>query len=100
MIIRIINSPTDGTLEVIKARVRNNKIKAVLKERNINAVGLVQGQLADIIVACDTAEKASNVFVSEITGVCPQHMMLIGIFGDTAAVETAVRAIEARLKEK
>jgi ethanolamine utilization microcompartment shell protein EutS len=100
MIIRIINSPSSGTIEVVKARVRNTKIKTILKERNINSIGLIQGQLADIIVASDIAEKASNVFISEITGVCPQHMMLIGIFGDTAAVETAARAVKANFDEK
>jgi ethanolamine utilization microcompartment shell protein EutS len=100
MIIRIINSPSSGTIEVVKARVRNTKIKTILKERNINSIGLIQGQLADIIVASDIAEKASNVFISEITGVCPQHMMLIGIFGDTAAVETAVRAVKANFNKK
>jgi hypothetical protein len=40
------------------------------------------------------------VIVEEIRGICPQHMTMIAIFGDTASVETALRAIIERIEEE
>lgn len=57
------------------------------------AVGLVQGALADMIMAADVAEKAAQVEVEELRGVCPQHVTLIGIFGEIADVDTALKAV-------
>ncbi|MEL7566062.1 MAG: BMC domain-containing protein [Dehalobacterium sp.] len=57
------------------------------------AVGLVQGALADMITAADVAEKAAQVEVEEIRGICPQHVTLIGIFGDIADVDAALKAV-------
>lgn len=64
-----------------------------------DAIGLVQGKLIDMIYAADIAEKAVGVTVEDIRGTCPQHMVLIGIFGDTASVEAALNEIKSRMKE-
>lgn len=72
----------------------NADVKERLQTGKINALGLVQGQLAEMVMAGDVAEKASNVEIAEISGVCPQHISMIGIFGDTAAVTEALNAIE------
>nr|WP_206155047.1 BMC domain-containing protein [Clostridium muellerianum] len=64
-----------------------------------DAIGLVQGKLIDMIYAADVAEKAVGVTVEDIRGTCPQHMVLIGIFGDTASVESALNEIKLKMKE-
>nr|WP_207758101.1 BMC domain-containing protein [Clostridium botulinum] len=66
---------------------------------DIDAVGLVQGKMIDMIFAADIAEKAVGVTVEDIRGNCPQHMILIGIFGDTASVESAVKEIKLKMEE-
>jgi ethanolamine utilization microcompartment shell protein EutS len=96
--IKFIKSPTPNTIALLAQRVspeRRERIKGVW-----DAVGLVQGNLADIFAAADIAEKTANVIVEEIRGVCPQHMTMIAIFGDTASVETALRAIIERSEEE
>ncbi|MCR6544905.1 BMC domain-containing protein [Dehalobacterium formicoaceticum] len=57
------------------------------------AVGLVQGALVDMITAADVAEKAAQVEVEEIRGICPQHVTLIAIFGTIADVDAALKAV-------
>ena len=58
------------------------------------AVGLVQGKVVDMIAAADVAEKAGNVRVFDLKGICPQHITMIGIFGDIADVKASMAAIE------
>jgi len=70
------------------------------EESFIEAVGLVQGPLADIIAAGDIAEKTSGVTVEEIQGICPQHFTMIALFGDTSAVAVALIAIEEKIDHK
>jgi microcompartment protein CcmL/EutN len=47
-----------------------------------------------MIAAADVAEKAGNVRVFDLRGLCPQHITMIGIFGDIADVEASIAAIE------
>lgn len=97
MNIRIIKSPTGGTIEMLNRRRTivqpNNQFK------QYDSIGLVQGKLIDMVVAADIAEKSANVEVEEIRGLCPQHFVMIALFGDTASVEAAIKAIEEQLKE-
>lgn len=65
----------------------------------IDAIGLVQGRMIEMIVAADVAEKAVGVTVEDIRGSCPQNMVLLAIFGDTASVESALSEIKRQLKE-
>ncbi|MGI6065158.1 MAG: BMC domain-containing protein [Bacillota bacterium] len=89
--IQFIKSPSPGTMAILaRRRTGHPEGKPVP-----GAVGLVQGPLADMIAASDVAEKAAQVEVEEIRGVCPQHVTLIGIFGDIADVETALKAVTA-----
>ena len=94
LLIKCINSPSKGTTNILLRKVNDDYVKEKLKKGEFNAVGLIQGQLTDIIVAGDIAEKASNVEISEITGICPQHITMIGVFGDTSAVSEALKAVE------
>ena len=52
-----------------------------------------------MIVASDIAEKAVGVTVEDIKGSCPQNMILLAIFGDTASVEAAITQIKNKLEE-
>lgn len=66
---------------------------------HVEAIGLVQGRMIDMVCACDLAEKATNVDAYDVRGVCPQHMTLLALFGDTGSVEQALKEIERKLKE-
>jgi len=96
--IKILNSPSQGTMRILQRKVCDDQIKEMLQNEKVRAIGLVQGSVADIIMAADIAEKASNVEISEINGNCPQHITMIGMFGDVAAVNEAINAI--RMWEK
>ncbi len=96
--IRTINSPSKGTVNILSRKIHEDCIKNKLDNGIYNALGLIQGPLAEIIVAGDVAEKASNVDMTEIQGVCPQHITMIGVFGDTAAVSEALKAV-AKLED-
>ena len=91
--IKTINSPSRGTINIILRKIHDESIKSKLESGTYNSLGLMQGPLAEIIVAGDIAEKASNVDIAEIPGVCPQHITMIGVFGDTAAVSEALIAV-------
>ncbi len=93
---RIIKSPSRGTLEILARRKGSGN---GVKLEDIDAVGLVQGRLIEMVCAADVAEKSVGVTVEDIRGNCPQHMLLLAIFGDTASVETAIEEIKRKEKE-
>lgn len=95
MDIRIIKSPSAGTVDILLRRKGS--------DRNTlppctDAIGLVQGKLIDMVVAADIAEKAVGVTVEDIRGSCPQNMILLAIFGDTASVESALAQIQQEVQ--
>lgn len=93
---RIIKTPSPGTIDILMHR------KATPKDQIpecIDAVGLVQGRLIEMVVAADIAEKTVGVTVEDIRGSCPQNMIMLAIFGDTASVESAIRAIKKDAEE-
>ena len=93
---RIIKSPTQGTLDILCRRKGSGASKAL---ERVDAVGLVQGRMIEMVCAADVAEKAVGVTVEDIRGNCPQNMILLAIFGDTASVEAALEEIRRREKE-
>lgn len=94
--IQFIKRPTQGTLKMLFRRSGTLKNQDPVTEC-FEAVGLVQGPLADMIAAGDIAEKTSGVAVEEIQGICPQHFTMIALFGDTSAVAVALIAISERI---
>ncbi len=95
MDIRIIKSPSAGTVDILLRRKGS--------DRNTlppctDAIGLVQGKMIDMVVAADIAEKAVGVTVEDIRGSCPQNMILLAIFGDTASVESALTQIQQEVQ--
>lgn len=95
MDIRIIKSPSAGTVDILlrrKGTDRNTLPPCT------DAIGLVQGKMIDMVVAADIAEKAVGVTVEDIRGSCPQNMILLAIFGDTASVESALAQIQQEVQ--
>jgi ethanolamine utilization microcompartment shell protein EutS len=92
---RMIKSPSRGTMDILFRR-KGSPPSTPLE--NYDAIGLVQGRMIDMIVAADIAEKAAGVVVEDIKGQCPQNVIMIAIFGDTASVETAIEEIKYKLK--
>lgn len=88
---KIIKSPSRGTVEILRRR-KGSGSQTELED--VDAIGLVQGKLIEMIVAADIAEKTVGVTVEDIRGSCPQNMILLAIFGDTASVEEAIRKIK------
>ena len=92
---QIISQPSPGVFEFLRQRV-GAVGKKIFAEAEVpfTAVGLVQGKVLDMIAAADVAEKAADVRVFDLKGICPQHVTMIGIFGDIADVEASIEAIE------
>ena len=88
---RIIKSPSQGTIDILCRRKGSGTAKPIGRT---DAIGLVQGRMIEMICAADTAEKAVGVTVEDIRGSCPQNMILLAIFGDTASVESALAQIK------
>ncbi|ABR49947.1 microcompartments protein [Alkaliphilus metalliredigens QYMF] len=98
MELKIIKSPTKGTLDILNKRLGLNAKGDILEA---DALGLMQGKMIDMIHASDIAEKTAGVMVSDINGSCPQNMIMIAIWGDTSSVESAFDEIKRELgKEK
>lgn len=93
---RIIKSPSQGTIDILMRRKGSARD---VKPECIDAIGLVQGRMIDMVIAADIAEKAVGVTVEDIRGSCPQNMILLAIFGDTASVESALREIKRKVEE-
>lgn len=88
---RIIKNPSKSTMEILMRRMGGGHSEFPVQ---VDAVGLVQGRLIDMVVASDIAEKAVGVIVEDIKGSCPQNMIMIAVFGDTSSVESALRDIK------
>jgi len=98
MEIRIIKSPSPGTIDILLRRRGGSSRKQF--PHGADAVGLIQGRMIEMIVAADIAEKATGVTVEDIKGSCPQNMILLAILGDTASVEEAVRKIREQMENR
>lgn len=96
MELRIIKSPTESTVDILMRRIGSGFTK---KLECVDAIGLVQGRMIEMICAADIAEKAVGVKVVDVRGSCPQNMILIAIFGDTASVEAAMKEIKQKTEE-
>lgn len=93
---RIIKSPSRGTLDILIRRMGPGTSENMC----MDAVGLVQGRMIDMICAVDIAEKAVGVTTVDIKGSCPQNLIMIAIFGDTSSVESAIEEIKLSLEKE
>ncbi len=94
--IRLVKRPSKGFWAILEGRRVDNQYFEKYQQPT-DAVGLIQGPVAAILAASDIAEKAAAVQVAEIRGVCPTHMTLIAVYGDTSAVEAALQAVNDQL---
>ena len=94
---RIIKNPSEGTCDIL---IRRMGISKAEMPADYDAVGLVQGKMIDMIVASDIAQKTVGVTVNDIKGSCPQNMILLAIFGETSAVESAMIRIKEDIAGK
>jgi len=92
---RIIKAPSTGTLDILARRMGTGSQASL---EGVDAIGLVQGRMIEMICAADIAEKAVGVTVEDVRGSCPQNMILIAIMGDTSSVESAMQEIKYRLE--
>jgi hypothetical protein len=90
---RIIYNPGKACLEMFYRKM-TKQTREELETHYFNAIGLVQTTVAGVLYYADMASKSSKVFPVEIAGSCPQHITTLALFGDTSAVEMAMRAIE------
>lgn len=96
--IKIISHPGPGVIDILLSRMGAGPKKRLV-DVSFSAVALVQGKLVDMVVAADVAEKAAEVEVYDLKGNCPQHLTMIGIFGDIAAVKASAEAIQKTEKK-
>ena len=94
----IIKSPSPGTIDILMRRSSGSSERP--HACGVDAIGLVQGRMIEMVVAADIAEKATGVTVEDIRGSCPQNMILLAIMGDTASVEEAVDKIRNQMKKR
>jgi len=94
---RIIKSPSPGALDII---LKRSNIKPEQAGICKDAIGLVQGRMIDMVVAADMAYKMADVTVCDVKGSCPQNMILLAMFGDTASVEAAISSIKSGMEAK
>ncbi|NPV69140.1 MAG: BMC domain-containing protein [Firmicutes bacterium] len=90
----MIRAPRPGTMAMLLRRMAAAARKDI-EGRRFDAIGLVQTDLARLFYFADVGQKAGDVLAMELTGDCPQRMSTIAFFGDTAAVDAALAAVEA-----
>ena len=96
---RIIYNPSESVMKMFYRKMKAES-REELKSRKFDAVGLLQTTVAGVLYYADRAFKTSNVFPVEINGSCPQHITTLAFFGETTAVETAMKTLMREEKEK
>ncbi len=89
---RIIYNPSKFVLNMFYRKM-NAESRADIQEKKYEAIGLFQTTVSGVLYYADRVFKTSNVYPVEITGSCPQHITTLAFFGDTSAVETAMKMI-------
>ena len=96
---RIIYNPGKLVMNMFYRKM-NQEARKEVAERKYDAVGLFQTTVAGVLYYADRVAKTSNVYPVEINGNCPQHIITLAFFGETAAVETAMKMVIQEEKEK
>ncbi len=90
----IINKVSEDTIDILLRKIRSKKVEDMLKNDEVDALGICHGNVPEILAASDIASKASNVAVCEIYGNCPQHMLSLAVVGETSAVKQALNSVK------
>lgn len=89
---RIIHGPGPDILEMLMRRMPKSCTDR-LDLSDVDAVGLIQTNVVNILYLGDIAQKAAPVYPVELNGSCPQHIVALALLGESAAVETAMKAV-------
>ena len=89
---RIIYNPSKLVLNMFYRKMSVDA-RTEVQNRRFEAIGLFQTTVPGILYYADRVFKTSNVYPVEINGSCPQHITTLAFFGDTSAVETAMKMI-------
>lgn len=92
MKIDIIQAPSKAFIGMLMNNI-NSGAKEEVQLGKWGAVGLVQAHLIELYCAADMAEKASDVKAVLVSGNCPQHVQMLALFGNPAAVKAAIDKI-------
>jgi microcompartment protein CcmL/EutN len=90
---RIIHAPGEDVLEILQHRMHPAS-RSKLENLRVDAIGLIQANIVNILYFADIAQKAAAVFPTELNGSCPQHIVTLALLGDESSVEAAMRAVE------
>lgn len=96
---RIIYNPSKFVLSMFYRKM-NAESREEVQKRKFEAIGLFQTTVPGILYYADRVFKTSNVYPVEINGSCPQHITTLAFFGDTSAVETAMKMIKNEEQER
>ena len=96
---RIIYNPGKLSLQMFYRKMSPESRKDV-EAHHFNAIGLFQTSVSGVLYYADRVAKTSNVLPVEIVGSCPNHITTLAFFGETSAVETAMRTVIAEEKSK
>lgn len=94
----VIQRPSQSVVEILRRKMTDSEIKKTLEAGRVESVGICQGAVLEILVACDIAEKTAGVVVGEVNGSCPQHITCLAMLGDTGAVKAAMDAIREAMQ--
>ncbi|MDO5147411.1 MAG: BMC domain-containing protein [Eubacteriales bacterium] len=96
---RIIYNPGKMVMNMFYRKM-NQESRKELADKKFDAVGLFQTTVSGVLYYADRAAKTSNVYPVEINGSCPQHITTLAFFGETSAVETAMKMVIQEEKER
>lgn len=95
----MIKRPSDMVIKILRRKSFDKSILEKLENTTVDAIGMCQGTVIEIMVAGDIAEKTADVLVCEINGSCPQHITCLAVIGSISAVDAAMEAIKASVDE-
>lgn len=95
----MIKRPSDMVMNILRRKSYDQSIREKLENTAVDAIGMCQGTVIEIMVAGDIAEKTADVFACEINGSCPQHITCLAVIGSISAVDAAMEAIKASVDE-
>ena len=96
----IIDRPAAGALNIVKRKSFDKRTQDFIDTGKVESMGICQGSVLEVVVAGDIAEKRGDVLAGELNGSCPNHITCLVVLGSTAAVKSAMKAIEAELAER
>lgn len=100
MTFEIVDKPAPATLNIIQRKILDKRVQEAVQEGRVEALGICQGTVLEVVVASDIAEKASGVIAGELNGTCPNHITCLVFVGSTSAVKSAMDAVRRKYEKK